>query len=42
MNCVYYVDEIKQYDDNIKSKQLYAKQQKLFSNVRQQNIRVKR
>lgn len=38
---VYYVGEIKQYKGNKKSEILYSSQQKLFTNLRKQNIRIK-
>ena len=37
----YYVGEIKQYPGNKKSEILYANQQKLFTNLRNQNIEIK-
>ncbi len=37
----YYVGEIKQYPGNKKSEMLYANQQKLFTNLRNQNIEIK-
>ena len=38
---IYYVGEIRQYDNNKKSTVLYAGQQKLFTNLRNQNIEIK-
>lgn len=40
-HMTYYVGEIKQYESNKKSKVLYANQQKLFTNLRNQNIEIK-
>lgn len=37
----YYVGEIRQYEGNRKSEILYANQQKLFTNLRNQNIEIK-
>src|SRR4030042_2354641 len=38
---IYYVGEIRQYEGNRKSEMLYASQQKLFTNLRNQNIEIK-
>lgn len=38
---VYYVGEIRQYEGNRKSEILYSNQQKLFTNLRNQNIEIK-
>ena len=38
---VYYVGEIRKYPVNKKSQSLYANQQKLFTNLRNQNIEIK-
>ena len=38
---VYYVGEIRKYPGNKKSQSLYANQQKLFTNLRNQNIEIK-
>jgi len=40
-DTTYYVGEIRQYPNNKKSEMLYANQQKLFNNLRNQNITVK-
>ena len=39
--AIYYVGEIRKYPGNKKSQALYASQQKLFTNLRKQNIEVK-
>ncbi len=41
ISMTYYVGEIKQYEGNKKSEILYANQQKLFTNLRNQNIEIK-
>ncbi len=38
---IYYVGEIRQQEDNKKSKKLYANQQKLFTYLRNNNIEIK-
>jgi len=38
---IYYVGEIRKYPGNKKSQSLYANQQKLFTNLRNQNIEIK-
>ena len=38
---IYYVGEIRKYPGNKKSQSLYANQQKLFTNLRNQNIGIK-
>lgn len=38
---IYYVGEIRQYEENKKSETLYASQQKLFTHLRNQNIEIK-
>lgn len=40
-HMIYYVGEIKQYEGNKKSKVLYANQQKLFTNLRNQSVEIK-
>ena len=40
-HIIYYVGEIRQYEGNRKSETLYANQQKLFTNLRNQNIEIK-
>ena len=37
---IYYVGEIRKYPGNKKSQSLYANQQKLFTNLRNQNIEI--
>ncbi|MBU3979009.1 NYN domain-containing protein [Patescibacteria group bacterium] len=41
IDITYYVGEIRQYPNNKKSKILYSNQQKLFTNLRKQNITIK-
>ncbi|OGY22886.1 MAG: hypothetical protein A2172_03015 [Candidatus Woykebacteria bacterium RBG_13_40_15] len=41
INLIYYVGEIKQYDNNKKSLTLYSNQQKLFTSLRNQRIEIK-
>lgn len=41
LQAVYYVGEIRQYTDNKKSEILYSNQQKLFTHLRNQNIKIK-
>ena len=38
---IYYVGEIKKYPGNKKSETLYSSQQKLFTNLRKQNLEIK-
>lgn len=38
---VYYVGEIKQYPGNVKSKKLYANQQRLFTTLRNHELQIK-
>lgn len=41
INCIYYVGEIRKYQNNKKSAQLYSSQQSLFLNLRKQAIEIK-
>jgi len=41
VEIIYYVGEIRKYPGNKKSQTLYANQQKLFTNLRNQNIEIK-
>lgn len=41
LDITYYVGEIRQYPKNKKSEMLYANQQRLFTNLRKQNINIK-
>lgn len=40
-DITYYVGEIRQYPNNKKSEMLYSNQQKLFTNLRKQNVTIK-
>lgn len=41
LDITYYVGEIRQYPNNKKSETLYSNQQKLFTNLRKQNVVIK-